>query len=137
LPAARLGRCCGGKRQWLAVRSISKRSIKETHMLPIASVSSAPPALTSVNTQHHRKGSRVQSAGSDSGTAQSAKVPGGTAQSLFSSLLSSLEQVIGVKLSAATPKTAPAAATGQTATAAQTGRTLVANPAASRVNVKA
>jgi hypothetical protein len=74
----------------------SKRSIKETHMLPIASVSSAPPALTSVNSDtHHRKGSRVQSAGSGTGTAQSAEVPGRTAQSLFSSSLSSLEQVMG------------------------------------------
>jgi hypothetical protein len=107
-------------------------------MLPIATVNSAPSALSSVNTHpHHRKGSRVQSsAGSGSGTDLSAKVPGGTAQSLFSSLLSSLEQVIGVKLSAATPKTAPSAAAAPAA-AAQARRTLATNPAGSRVNVNA
>ncbi|HEV7613419.1 MAG TPA: hypothetical protein VGO37_16185 [Steroidobacteraceae bacterium] len=134
----------GGGRQGLAAAAaargkclpsdlISKRSIKETHMLPIASVSSAPSALSSINTHpHHRKGSRVESAaGFGSSSDPSAQVPAGTAQSLFGSLLSSLEQVIGVKSSAATPKTAPAA------TAAQTDPTLAANTARSRVNVNA
>ena len=83
-------------------------------MSSIANLTSLPalPQLN-IHPHGHKKGSHVESA-DDPGSNTAAPVPVGTAQNLFGSLLQSLEQVIGVQLSA----TAPAGAAAATAAAA-------------------
>jgi hypothetical protein len=89
-------------------------------MSSIANLTSAPSALPSFNIppHGHKKGSHVGSTG-DSGGNTAGQVPVATAQTLFGSLLQSLEQVIGVQLGAA----APATATPATSTTSGTGTT--------------
>jgi hypothetical protein len=76
-------------------------------MSSIASLTSAPTALPQINVHPHghKKGPHAESSGDSSDTA--AQIPAGAAQNLFGTLLNSLEQVIGVKLSA--PASAAAA----------------------------
>ena len=94
-------------------------------MSSIANLSSAPSALSSItaHSHGHKKGSRVESTSSDSDGDAMTPVPAGTQQNLFSSMLQSLEQVIGVQT--APPATASAVApagttSGSTAAAAPT-----------------
>ena len=95
-------------------------------MSSIANLSSAPSALSAItaHSHGHKKGSRVESTSGDSEGDAMTPVPAGTQQNLFSSMLQSLEQIIGVQ--AAAPATAsavaPAAGTtsGSTAAAAPT-----------------
>jgi hypothetical protein len=112
----------------------------------ITNLSSAQTALPSVNIHPHghKKGSHVGSAdGSTSDGA--AQIPTGSGQNLFSTLLQSLQAVIGVQLSAATPPATAAnsAAAASSATAASnlpqspTGAAQLQGAAASRINVKA
>ena len=92
-------------------------------MSAIANLSSAAAAIPALNfhPHGHKKGAHVEST-DGSGRDAAAQVPAGTAQNLFGRLLKSLEQVIGVQLSAATPAAsatpAVTAATGNTAGAA-------------------
>jgi hypothetical protein len=91
-------------------------------MLPIpnlTSASSALPTLT-IHTHGHKKGSHVGSP-DDSTSSSSAQAPSGSVQNLFGTLLQSVEQVIGLQLSAAKPAaaaTTAAAAAGAGTTAA-------------------
>jgi hypothetical protein len=87
-------------------------------MSSIANLTSAPSALPSFNIppHGHKKGSHVGST-DDSGSNTAGQVPVATAQNLFGSLLQSLEQVIGVQLSAAAPATATPATSTDAATA--------------------
>jgi hypothetical protein len=91
-------------------------------MSSIASLSSAPSALSSMTARAHghKKGSRVESPNSDSGGDAMTPVPAATQQNLFSSMLQSLEQVIGVQPATATAAApvANSAATGSAAGAA-------------------
>jgi hypothetical protein len=89
-------------------------------MSTIANLTSASSALPldNIHPHGHKKGSQAISTG-DSGSDTAAQVPAGTAQNLFGSLLQSLEQVIGVQLSA----TAPAAATAAASTTIGAGTT--------------
>jgi hypothetical protein len=81
----------------------------------LTSVSSALPAL-SIHTHGHKKGSHVGST-DDSSSSSAAQAASGSVQNLFGRLLQSLEQVVGLQLSAAKPAaTAAAAATAATAT---------------------
>jgi len=82
-------------------------SIKENHMSSIANLTSTPAALPPLNIHPHghKKGAHAESA-DDSGSSTAAQVPVGTQQNLFGTLLQSLEQVIGVQLSAAAPAAA-------------------------------
>jgi hypothetical protein len=87
----------------------------------LTSASSALPPLN-IHAHSHKKGSHVGSS-DDSGNNGAAPAPAGTVQNLFGNLLQSLEQVIGLQLSAAKPAaTAATAATtagaGASATAA-------------------
>jgi hypothetical protein len=86
-------------------------------MSSIASLSSAPSALSSItaHSHGHKKGSRVESPNSDSDGDAMTPVPAGTQQNLFSSMLQSLEQVIGVQ-----PATAASASAAAPASAAVT-----------------
>lgn len=79
-------------------------------MSSIANLTSTPalPQLN-IHPHGHKKGSHVES-GDDSDGNTAAPVPVGTAQNLFGSLLQSLEQVIGVQLSATAPAGAASAA---------------------------
>ena len=79
----------------------------------LTSASSALPAL-SIHTHSHKKGAHVGST-DDSGNSGAAQAPAGSVQNLFGRLLQSLEQVIGLQLSA--PKPAATAATAATAAA--------------------
>jgi len=100
-------------------------------MTSIASLSSAPSALSALtaHSHGHKKGSRVDSSTQSDGDALT-PVPAGTQQNLFSSMLQSLEQAIGVQpaasttASAATPTTpaatSAASAPASTAAAAHT-----------------
>jgi hypothetical protein len=115
-------------------------SIKENQMSSIANLTSTP-ALPQLNTHPHghKKGSHVASA-DDSGSNDSntaAPVPVGTQQNLFGSLLQSLEQVIGVQLSATAPAGAAAAATPASAAAATAQSANSPQSAGSKVNVLA
>src|SRR5271156_3878695 len=88
-------------------------------MSSIASLGSALSALPSGSRPHgHRKGSQVESTDDLISDATTAPVPAATQQNLFSSLLQSLEQVIGVQSSAATPAAAASSATGGAGTSA-------------------
>ncbi len=73
-------------------------------MSAIANLSSAAAALPALNLHphSHKKASLVESADGSAGDT-AGQVAAGTAQNLFSRLLRSLEQVIGVQLTAATP----------------------------------
>jgi hypothetical protein len=94
-------------------------SIEESRMLPIAKLSSIPSALSAVTgrSHSHKKGSRVDSSSESQGDAMT-PVPAGTQQNLFSSMLQSLEQVIGVQPGSSTAASAPAAAAGTPASTA-------------------
>jgi hypothetical protein len=115
-------------------------SIKENQMSSIANLTSTPalPQL-STHAHGHKKGSHVASAddsdSNDSNTA--APVPVGTQQNLFGSLLQSLEQVIGVQLSATAPAGTAAAATPASAAAATSRQANSPQSAGSKVNVLA
>jgi hypothetical protein len=119
-------------RQYFAAWDDRHRLIKETSMSVIANLgSSVAAALPPINAHlhGHKKGSHVQSADDTSGSSDgTAQVPAGLQQNLFGSLLSSLEQVIGVQ--ATTPATAPTGATSAaptgTTSAAATGTTTAA-----------
>ena len=80
-------------------------------MSTIPTLTSAPSAfpLVNIHPHGHKKGSQVDSSG-NSGSTTAAQVPPAAAQNLFGSLLQSLEQVIGVQLSATAPATASTAA---------------------------
>jgi hypothetical protein len=84
-------------------------------MSSIANLSSAPSALPPVNMHPHghRHGSHVEST-DDSSSDTAAQVPPGAAQNLFGSLLQSLEQVIGVQSTTATPTATATPATAAT-----------------------
>lgn len=79
----------------------------------IASLRSAPPAFSALNLHPHghKKGPHLQSIG-DSDSGNSAPVPTRLRQTLFGTLLNSLEQAIGVQTASAA-----AAATGSPAPA--------------------
>ena len=87
-------------------------------MSSIANLSSAPSAVPpgNLHLHGHKKGSHVGSI-DDSSSDTAAQLPVGAAQNLFSRMLQSLEQVIGVQLSAPTP-TATAATAAPAVTAA-------------------
>jgi hypothetical protein len=109
-------------------------------MSSIANLTSTPalPQLN-IHSHGHKKGSHVESA-DDSGSDTAAPVPAGTQQNLFGSLLQSLEQVIGVQLSAAAPAgtasaTAAASPAGGAAAASQNAKG--PQNAGSKVNVLA
>ena len=80
-------------------------------MSSIANLTSTSSALPSLNIRPHghKKGSHVGST-DESGSNTAGQVPVGTVQSLFGTLLQSLEQVIGVQLGATAPAAATAAA---------------------------
>ena len=82
----------------------------------LTSASSALPPL-SIHTRNHKKGSHVGST-DDSGSS-AAQAASGSVQNLFGRLLQSLEQVVGLQLSAAKP--AATAATAAMAATATTG----------------
>ena len=91
-------------------------------MLPIPNLTSASSALPTlaIHTHGHKKGSHVGSP-DDSTSSSSAQAPSGSVQNLFGTLLQSVEQVIGLQLSAAKPAaaaTTAAAAAGAGTTAA-------------------
>jgi len=102
----------------------------------IANLSSAPSALSAVTSHSHghRKGGRVDSSSQSEGDAMT-PVPAGTQQNLFSSMLQSLEQVIGVQPASSSAASAPAAAAGTpaatTAAAAPKAAASAAAPASS------
>jgi hypothetical protein len=114
-------------------------SIKENHMSSIANLTSTPAlAQLSTHLHGHKKGSHVASADdSDSSSNTAAPVPAGTQKNLFGSLLQSLEQVIGVQLSAAAPAAATSAAAPATAAAAASQHANSPQIAGSKVNVVA
>jgi 2-oxoglutarate dehydrogenase E2 component (dihydrolipoamide succinyltransferase) len=91
-------------------------------MSSIANLSSAPSALSSItaHTHGHKKGSRVESTStsSDSDGDAMTPVPAGTQQNLFSSMLQSLEQVIGIQPATAATASAAAPAVASVATPA-------------------
>lgn len=95
-------------------------------MSAIANLSSAAAALPPVNPHlhGHKKGSHVQST-DDTGSGSATNVPTELKQSLFGSLLNSLEQVIGVQATtpagAATTATSAATTGSSTTGAATTG----------------
>src|ERR1700722_11080002 len=104
-------------------------NFKETRMSSIANLSSAPTAVPpgNLHLHGHKKGSHVGST-DDSGSDTAAQMPVGAGQNLFGSMLQSLEQAIGVQLSAATPTAT--AATAATAAPAVTAATAGAPAAA-------
>ena len=95
-------------------------------MSSIANLTSTSSALPSLNIRPHghKKGSHVGST-DESGSNTAGQVPVGTVQSLFGTLLQSLEQVIGVQLGATAP-----AATAASAASASTGTGTTASSSA-------
>ena len=96
----------------------------------IANLRAAPAALAQVNVHPHghKKGPHVQST-DDSGGDTTPQLPVSAAKNLFSHILQSLEQVIGLQLTAATP--AAPAASAMTASAATAGAASTTTQAAS------
>jgi hypothetical protein len=86
-------------------------------MSAIASLSSAPSALPAIKSHAHghKKGSQVESTDDAISDATLAPVPAATQQNLFSSLLQSLQQTVGVQTSSATSPTSATAATSASA----------------------
>jgi hypothetical protein len=103
-------------------------------MSSIASLSSAPSALSSLtaHSHGHKKSSRVGSTSNDSEGDAMTPVPAGTQQNLFSSMLQSLEQVIGVQpaTAAAASAAAPAGSTAASGSAAAAAHSTPAATAA-------
>jgi hypothetical protein len=104
-----------------AIARSQRPNFKETRMSSIANLSSAPSALPPVNVHPHghKRGSHVEST-EDSSSDTAAQIPPGAAQNLFGSLLQSLEQVIGVQPTTATPAATATPTTATLATAATT-----------------
>jgi hypothetical protein len=103
---------------------------KETPMSSIASLSSAPSALASITARPHghKKGSQVSSTSSDSEGDAMTPVPAATQQNLFSSMLQSLEQVIGVQPATA-GSASSAAPVGSTSASGSVAATAATTPA--------
>jgi hypothetical protein len=101
---------------YYSCESSREASIKEIRMSSIANLSSAPSALSAITTHSHghKKGSSVESTNPSDGDAMT-PVPAATQQNLFSSMLQSLEQVIGVQPATATPASASTASTASAA----------------------
>jgi hypothetical protein len=79
----------------------------------VSSLGASVSALPGGSRPHgHRKGSQVESTDDAISNSTTAPVPAATQQNLFSSLLQSLEQVIGVQPSASTPAAASSASAG-------------------------
>jgi hypothetical protein len=99
-------------------------------MSSIASLSSAPSALSSMtaHSHGHKKSSRVGSTSSDSDGDAMTPVPAGTQQNLFSSMLQSLEQIIGVQPATAASASAAAPA-GSTAANTKASTAAASHPA--------
>jgi hypothetical protein len=95
----------------------------------LTSASSALPAL-SIHTHSHKKGAHVGST-DDSGSSGAAQAPAGSVQNLFGRLLQSLEQVIGLQLSAAKPAATAAIATAGAGATASTGAAAASTQSAS------
>jgi hypothetical protein len=95
-------------------------------MTSIANLSSVPAALSAItaHSHGHRKGSHVESTSSDSGGDAMTPVPASTQQNLFSSMLQSLEQVIGVQ-----PATSASSGTATPASTAAAGGITASAPA--------
>jgi hypothetical protein len=125
----------GGKRQNLAApldcnrnqrRNANSRKFPMSSVTNLSSVSPAALPPVNLHSHGHKHGSHVESADdSTSSDAASAEAPSGSTQSLFGTLMQSLEQVIGLQPSTTTPAataTTPAAtasaATSASATAA-------------------
>jgi hypothetical protein len=109
-------------------------------MSSIASLSSAPSALSSItaHSHGHKKSARVESTSSDSDGDAMTPVPAGTQQNLFSRMLQSLEQVIGVHTAAAASASAPAAVnTALSGSAAPTAHTTPVAAAANAASAAA
>jgi hypothetical protein len=102
-------------------------------MSSIANLTATSSPLPSLNIRPHghKKGSHVGST-DDSAGSTAGQVPVGTVQSLFGSLLKSLEQVIGVQLGATSP-----AATAATAASATTGTGTTASSSAASASTRA
>jgi hypothetical protein len=98
-------------------------------MSSIANLRSAPAALAQVDIHPHghKKGSHVQSNG---GSDTTPPLPVSAAKNLFSHILQSLEQVIGLQLTPATPVAAesPMTASASTAGAASTAAQAASTP---------
>src|SRR5271154_5418553 len=73
-------------------------------MSSIANLSGASSALSTmtVRAHGHKKGSQLEST-DDSSSDTTAAVPAGTQQNLFSSMLQTIEQAIGLQSTTATP----------------------------------
>jgi hypothetical protein len=88
-------------------------------MSSVSSLGASVSALPSGSRPHgHRKGSQVESTDDAISNSTTAPVPAATQQNLFSSLLQSLEQVIGVQPSASTPAAAASSAAAGAGTSA-------------------
>jgi hypothetical protein len=105
----------------------------------LAILSPAASALPAINIHPHghKRGSHVEAA-NESGSDTAAQVPAGAVQNLFGTLLQSLEQVIGVQSSVATPNSAaPAAGANATSAAFTASNSGAPKLAGSNINVKA
>jgi hypothetical protein len=99
--------------------------------IPSAVSSTLPAANIHPHGHGHKKGSPLD-ATADSSSDTAAQIPVGSAQNLFGSLFSSLQQLIGAR--AAPAATKPAASTGNAAGSAAAGSAAAAAP---KINVMA
>ena len=107
-------------------------------MSSIANLGSTPAALPQFNLHPHghKKGSQVQSTDPSSSSA-SPQLPVRAAQNMFTNLLQSLEQAIGVQLTAPVAAAPAATATSGAVGAGAAGVSAASlNAAASKVNIK-
>jgi hypothetical protein len=108
-------------------------------MSSIANLNSAPSAVPPgiLHLHGHKKGAHVGLT-DDSSSDSAAQMPVGAAQNLFSRMLQSLEQVIGVQLTAATPAaTAAIAAPAVTAATSAGPSTVTASTTAAATSTAA
>jgi hypothetical protein len=114
------------------VNDFATPNLKETRMSSIANLNSVPSAVPPgiLHLHGHKKGSHVGLT-DDSSSDSTAQMPVGAAQNLFSRMLQSLEQVIGVQLTAATPAATAAIAAPAVTAATSAGASTVAGITAS------
>jgi hypothetical protein len=96
--------------------------------IPSAATSTLPAVNIHPHGHGHKKGSPLDSSSDSSGSSTAAQIPVGSAQNLFGSLFSSLQQLIGAR---PTPASANPAAASSAATAG------AAAAAGSKINVMA
>jgi hypothetical protein len=124
------------------METLNRRNFMSTSSISAASATAAASSagLTPSNVQFrghgHKHGKPLESVTDPSSSAAS-QTPSGSTQNLFSTLLSSLEQVIGIQSPQLGQTSAQTAHSVQPSQSAQSATGVLAQASGSRINIKA